>query len=110
MAKLASGGTPFTDSKLETQMGDIVVFVPEGLGVNVRAAVGSRRGSYGIRSEFGELKITHPSGNMGPREFYAEGSLYWWWTRCCTSTQQPATLRSKEKQDRSRTTSLERSQ
>ena len=74
MAKLASGGVPFTDSKLETQMGDIIVFVPEGLGVNVRAAVESAR-SYGIRSEFGELKITHPSATMGPREFYAEGSL-----------------------------------
>ena len=39
MAKLASGGVPFTDLKLETQMGDIIVFVPEGLGVNVRATV-----------------------------------------------------------------------
>ena len=38
---------PFTDSKLETQMGDIVVYVPEGLGVNVRAAVEAARG-YGI--------------------------------------------------------------
>jgi len=74
MAKLASGGAPFTDSKLETQMGDIIVFVPEGLGMNVRAAVESAR-SYGIRSEFGELKITRPSATIGPREFYAEGSL-----------------------------------
>jgi DUF4097 and DUF4098 domain-containing protein YvlB len=74
MAKLASGGVPFTDSKLETQVGDIVVYVPAGLGVNVRAAVESAR-SYGIRSEFGELKITSHSGNLGPREFYAEGNL-----------------------------------
>ncbi|HEX4604162.1 MAG TPA: hypothetical protein VH724_09230 [Candidatus Angelobacter sp.] len=74
IAKLASGGAPFTDSKLETQMGDIVVYVPEGLGVNVRAAVEAAR-SYGIRSEFGELKITPPSRSLGPREFYAEGSL-----------------------------------
>jgi DUF4097 and DUF4098 domain-containing protein YvlB len=74
MAKLASGGAPFTDSKLETQLGDIVVYVPEGLGVNVRAAVEAAR-SYGIRSEFGELKITSPTRNLGPREFYAEGSL-----------------------------------
>jgi len=64
----------FTDSKLETQMGDIIVFVPEGLGVNVRAAVEAAR-SYGIHSEFGELKITQSSTTMGPREFYAEGSL-----------------------------------
>ncbi|HEY1939792.1 MAG TPA: hypothetical protein VGJ33_17810 [Candidatus Angelobacter sp.] len=75
LAKLASGGVPFTDSKLETAIGDIVVYVPEGLGVNVRAAVESAR-SYGIRSDFDELKITAPSRNLGPREFYAEGSLY----------------------------------
>jgi hypothetical protein len=74
LAKLASGGVPFTDSKLETQMGDIVVYVPEGLGMNVRAAVEAAR-SWGIRSEFGELKITSPAGGMGPREYYAEGSL-----------------------------------
>ena len=44
-------------------MGDIIVYVPEGLGVNVRAAVESAR-SYGISSEFGELKITSPTGNL----------------------------------------------
>ena len=38
------------------------------------AAVEAAR-SYGIRSEFGELKITGPAGNIGQREFYAEGSL-----------------------------------
>jgi DUF4097 and DUF4098 domain-containing protein YvlB len=74
MARLASGSVPFTDSKLETKMGDIVVYVPEGLGVNVRAAVEAAR-SYGIRSEFGELKISSPTANLGPREFYAEGNL-----------------------------------
>jgi hypothetical protein len=73
MAKLAANGATFTDSKLETQNGDIVVYVPEGLGVNVRAAVESAR-SYGIHSEFQELKITGPR-NLSPREFYAEGSL-----------------------------------
>src|SRR5258707_566772 len=74
MAKLAAGGAAFTDSKLETQVGDIVVYVPEGLGMNVRAAVEAAR-SYGIPSEFGELKISSPTRNLGPREFYAEGSL-----------------------------------
>ncbi|HEU4414127.1 MAG TPA: hypothetical protein VFT65_05040 [Candidatus Angelobacter sp.] len=75
MAKLAAGGAPFTDSKLETQVGDIVVFVPDGLGLNIRAAVEVARG-YGIRSDFGEqLKISSSSKNMGPREVFAEGSL-----------------------------------
>jgi hypothetical protein len=75
MAKLAAGGRQFTDSKLETQVGDIVVYVPEGLGVNIHAAVEVAR-SYGIRSDFDELKISKPtSGSIGPREVYADGSL-----------------------------------
>ncbi|HZD95535.1 MAG TPA: hypothetical protein VE133_14830 [Candidatus Sulfotelmatobacter sp.] len=72
IARLAAGGS-FTDSRLETSLGDIIVYVPEGMGMNVRAAVEAARG-YGIRSEFGELKISNPQ-NLGPREFYAEGSL-----------------------------------
>ncbi|MGC2697303.1 MAG: hypothetical protein WA738_16075 [Candidatus Angelobacter sp.] len=74
MARLAAGGTPFTDSKLETQVGDIVVYVPEGLGLNIRAAVEVSRG-YGIRSDFDELKISSSTRNIGPREVFAEGSL-----------------------------------
>ena len=73
MAKLANGGGQFTDSKLETQVGDIVVYVPEGLGVSIHAAVEVARG-YGIHSEFDELKISSPR-NIGPREVYADGSL-----------------------------------
>jgi DUF4097 and DUF4098 domain-containing protein YvlB len=72
IARLAPGGE-FTDSRLETSVGDIVVYVPEGLGVNVRAAVEVARG-YGIRSDFGEIRISNPQG-LGPREVYAEGSL-----------------------------------
>jgi len=72
-ARLAPGGS-FTDSRLETSVGDIVVYVPEGLGMNVRAAVEVARG-YGIKSDFGELKITNTSQSLGPRETYAEGSL-----------------------------------
>lgn len=73
IARLAPGGE-FTDSRLETSVGDIVVYVPEGLGVNVRAAVEVARG-YGIRSDFpDQIKISNPQG-LGPREVYAEGSL-----------------------------------
>ena len=73
MARLGSGGGTFTDSKLETQVGDIVVYVPEGLGLNIHAAVEVAR-SYGIRSDFDELKISS-SRNIGPREMYADGRL-----------------------------------
>lgn len=66
-------GTNFSDSRLETSVGDIIVYVPDGLGVTIRAAVEVARGD-GIRSDFPELKITH-SGSIGPREVFAEGSL-----------------------------------
>jgi hypothetical protein len=72
VATLTRGAT-FTDSRLETSVGDIIVYVPDGLGVTIRAAVEVARGD-GIRSEFPELKITR-SGEIGPREVFAEGSL-----------------------------------
>lgn len=72
VATLARGKS-FSDSRLETAVGDIVVYVPEGLGVTVRAAVEVPRGE-GILSDFPELKITRSSG-YGPREAFAEGSI-----------------------------------
>lgn len=71
IARLTRG--KLTDSRLETSVGDIIVYVPDGLGVTIRAAVEVARGE-GIRSDFPELKITH-SGNFGPREVFAEGKL-----------------------------------
>jgi DUF4097 and DUF4098 domain-containing protein YvlB len=73
VATLAKGSL-FTDSRLETSVGDITVYVPADLGVTIRAAVEVSRG-YGIRSDFPELKITQSSQQWGPREAYAEGAL-----------------------------------
>jgi hypothetical protein len=66
-------GTNFSDSRLETSVGDIIVYVPDDLRVTIRAAVEVARGD-GIHSEFPELKITR-SSSIGPREVFAEGSL-----------------------------------
>ena len=74
MAVLANGGAAFTDSRLETSAGDIVVYIPADLKVTIRAAVEVARGS-GITSDFPGLKITTPSGQWGPREVEAEGAL-----------------------------------
>ncbi len=71
-ATLARGAS-FTDSRLETAVGDIIVYVPEGLGVTVKAMVETARGR-GIISDFPELKVSQSSG-MGPREAWAEGSI-----------------------------------
>lgn len=72
IATLARGAN-FSDSRLETSVGDIVVYVPDGLGVTVRAAVEVARGD-GISSDFPGLKITR-SNSIGPREAFAEGSI-----------------------------------
>jgi hypothetical protein len=72
-ATLVRGGTAFTDSRLETSVGDIVIFIPDGLGVTIRAAIDAARGS-GITSDFLNIKV-HRSSDVGPREVYAEGSL-----------------------------------
>jgi hypothetical protein len=72
IATLAKGSS-FSDSRLETSVGSIIVYVPDDLGVTIRAAVEVARGD-GIRSDFPELKITR-SGNIGTREAFAEGSL-----------------------------------
>jgi DUF4097 and DUF4098 domain-containing protein YvlB len=67
-----AGGKNFTDSRLETTVGDITVYVPDGLGVTVRANVDAARGA-GIRSDF-PLTISS-SNSVGPREAFAEGSI-----------------------------------
>jgi DUF4097 and DUF4098 domain-containing protein YvlB len=74
VATLARSGNSFTPSRLETAVGDIIVYVPEGLGVTIRANVDVVRGE-GIQSDFPELKIVS-SNAVGTREAYAEGSLY----------------------------------
>lgn len=63
----------FSDSRLETAVGDIIVYVPDGLGVTVRAMVEVARGD-GIRSDFNDLKVTR-SGPYGARTASAEGNI-----------------------------------
>lgn len=74
MVDLANGGAAFTDSRLETSAGDIVVYIPDDLSVTIRAAVEVARG-FGIRSDFSGLKVTNSNEQWGPREAFAEGAL-----------------------------------
>jgi DUF4097 and DUF4098 domain-containing protein YvlB len=72
-ATLARGNATFVDSRLETSVGNIIVLVPRDLALTVRANVEVARGE-GIHSDFGEIVVSH-SGDVGPREAYAEGKL-----------------------------------
>jgi len=74
VATLAPGVKAFSDSRLETKMGDIIVYVPDGLGVTIVATVDTARG-LGITSEFSELKIDKPKERFGPRAMFAKGNL-----------------------------------
>jgi len=74
IADLAKGGGVFTDSRLETSAGDIIVYIPDDLGVTIRASVEVARGD-GIRSDFPNLKITSGNEQWGPREVDADGAL-----------------------------------
>lgn len=74
IADLATGGAIFTDSRLETTAGDIVVYIPDDLALTIRATVEGARGA-GIRSDFSNIKITAANEQWGPREVDAEGAL-----------------------------------
>jgi DUF4097 and DUF4098 domain-containing protein YvlB len=73
VATLVRGGSPFGESRLETSVGDIVLVVPPGLGMTIRATVDVAR-SQGIYQEFGDFIKIRTSGGFS-REVYAEGNL-----------------------------------
>ncbi len=67
-------GPQFHDSYLHTTMGNVVVYLPRDLGVNVHASTEMASGT-GIRSEIPGLAITSEGGQYGPKSVFAEGKL-----------------------------------
>jgi DUF4097 and DUF4098 domain-containing protein YvlB len=63
-----------SESRLETSVGNIRVWLPSGFPVSVDASVdvGQERS---IESDFPELKIRSEGDNFGPREVYAKGAI-----------------------------------
>jgi DUF4097 and DUF4098 domain-containing protein YvlB len=75
VADLAAHRGAFTASRLETSAGDIIVYIPDDLGVTIQAAVEMAHGA-GISSDFPGLKITPRSNTQwGPRDAHAEGQV-----------------------------------
>ena len=72
---LAARRGAFTASRLETLAGDIVVYIPDDLGVNIQAAVEMANGRQVIISDFPGLRITRGAPQWGPRAARAEGAL-----------------------------------
>lgn len=64
----------FSDSTLETGVGDIVVYLPSDLKVSVHAIIDVATSKDAIRSELPGIRIVSEDG-YGPREMSAEGNL-----------------------------------
>jgi hypothetical protein len=74
VADLTGVRDAFSNSHLETSVGDIVVYLPDDLRVTVSASVEAARGKS-ITSEFPGLVITRSGDTYGPLEVFARGSL-----------------------------------
>jgi hypothetical protein len=72
--QFVAGRNQFRDSSLHTAAGDVVVYLPGNLGVNVHASTELANGA-GIKSAFPGLAINQEGGNYGPRSISAEGAL-----------------------------------
>lgn len=64
----------FTESSLHTGSGDVLVFLPEELPLNVHASSDMAPG-YGIRSDVPGIHITKQGSGYGPQSMWAEGVL-----------------------------------
>ena len=72
--QFVAGRGQFRDSYLHTAMGNVVVYLPRDLGVNVHASTELASGG-GIKSEFPGLGITSEGGQYGPKSMFGEGPL-----------------------------------
>jgi len=67
-------GKGFSESYLETSVGDVIVYLPPDLPVTVRATIDAAMGHKMI-SDFAEVKVTQEGGEWGPREIYGQGAI-----------------------------------
>lgn len=64
----------FSESYLETNVGDVIVFLPPSLPVTVRATIDAAMG-HRLLSDFPDVKITQEGGEWGAREIYGQGAI-----------------------------------
>jgi DUF4097 and DUF4098 domain-containing protein YvlB len=72
--KLVNTGGERRDSDLETEAGDITVYIASDVAINVRASVDMGSG-HRITSEFPEINIASNGSNWEPKTLNAEGRL-----------------------------------
>ncbi len=64
----------FTDSHLETTVGDIVVYLPSDLAATIKASIEMANG-HNIFSDFDGVKVTKENGDYGTHEVWADGRI-----------------------------------
>ncbi len=64
----------FRESVLHTALGNILVYLPRNLGMDVHASTEMANG-FGIKSELPGLAITSEGGQYGPKSMFGEGQL-----------------------------------
>jgi len=70
---IASKGN-FSESYLETSVGDVIVYLPSDLPVTVRADIDTAWG-HRIISDFAEVRITQEGGEWSSREIDGQGAI-----------------------------------
>ena len=73
-AEFIAGRGNFSESYLETSVGDVIVYLPPDLPVTVRATIDAAMGHKMI-TDFAEVKVTQEGGEWGPREIYGQGAI-----------------------------------
>jgi DUF4097 and DUF4098 domain-containing protein YvlB len=73
-AEFTAGKGSFSESHLETSIGDVIVYLPSDLPVTVRATIDAATGHRFV-TDFPEVKITQEGGEWGAREIYGQGAI-----------------------------------
>jgi DUF4097 and DUF4098 domain-containing protein YvlB len=74
-AEFTAGKGSFSESYLETSVGDVIVYLPPDLPVTVRATIDAAMG-HRMVTDFPEVKVTQESSEWGvPREIYGRGAI-----------------------------------
>ena len=63
----------FTESHLETSVGDVIVYLPPDLPLTVRASIDAAMGHHMV-TDFSDVKVTQEGGEWA-REIYGQGAI-----------------------------------
>jgi len=72
--QFVGGRNQFRESYLHTASGNVTVYLPRDLGVNIHASTEMYTGA-GIRTDFPGLGMSSEGGQWGPKSMFAEGAL-----------------------------------